>query len=82
MPTPERVILTLAEAAELLQTSVNRVKQMIADGRLTGERIGARSYVNVSEVEAFIERRGHISRPGEIERRRGQPGPAEGAGGS
>lgn len=48
-------LIGVPEAAELLKVSVQRVRQMIAEGKLAAHRIGERSYaLTRSEVEAKV----------------------------
>ncbi|ORV91199.1 DNA-binding protein [Mycobacterium interjectum] len=41
-PAPRRRYVKIAEAAEYLQVTDRTIRQMIADGRLTGYRSGGR----------------------------------------
>lgn len=54
--TPTRRYAKLAEAAEYLGVTDRTIRQMIADGRLTGYRNGPRLIrVDLNEVDAAME---------------------------
>ncbi|AEL20096.1 excise [Mycobacterium phage Sandalphon] len=54
-PTPRRFV-KLAEAAAYLDVTPRTIRQMIADGRLTGYRAGARLVrVDLNEIDAAMQ---------------------------
>lgn len=54
--TPRRRYVKLAEAAEYLQVTDRTIRQMIADGRLTGYRSGNRLVrVDLNEIDAAMK---------------------------
>lgn len=54
--TPRRRYVKLTEAAEYLQVTDRTIRQMIADGRLTGYRSGNRLVrVDLNEVDAAMQ---------------------------
>ena len=52
-PAPERLISTKL-GAQRLNISTNALRQLIADGRLTGYTIGRLVKVDAAEIERFI----------------------------
>ena len=53
--TPRRRYVKIAEAADYLQVTDRTIRQMIADGRLTGYRNGARLVrVDLDEIDAAM----------------------------
>ena len=58
MPTAEftrRRYVSVAEAADYLQVTTRTIRQMIADGRLTGYRSGTRLVrVDLNEIDAAM----------------------------
>lgn len=51
-----RRYVTIAEAAEYLQVSGRTIRQMIADGRLTGYRSGTRLVrLDLNEIDAAMQ---------------------------
>ncbi|BCP00705.1 excisionase family DNA-binding protein [Mycobacterium intracellulare] len=53
---PRRRYAKQAEAAEYLQVTERTIRQMIADGRLTGYRCGTRLVrVDLNEVDAVMK---------------------------
>lgn len=54
--TRRRRYITLAEAAEYLSVTDRTIRQMIADGRLTGYRSGPRLVrVDLNEIDAAMK---------------------------
>lgn len=54
--TLRRRYVTIAEAAEYLQVSGRTIRQMIADGRLTGYRSGTRLVrLDLNEIDAAMQ---------------------------
>ncbi|WP_322860105.1 excisionase family DNA-binding protein [Mycobacterium europaeum] len=55
-PTHRRRYVTLAEAAEYLGVTARTIRQMIADGRLTGYRASYRLVrVDLNEIDAAMK---------------------------
>ncbi|XTP37160.1 excisionase family DNA-binding protein [Mycobacterium sp. TJFP1] len=55
-PRPQRRYAKLAEAAEYLGCTDRTIRQMIADGRLTGYRNGKRLVrVDLNEIDAAMK---------------------------
>jgi excisionase family DNA binding protein len=56
LSTPRRRYVKLTEAAEYLGVTPRTVRQMVADGRLTGYRSGTRLVrVDLNEVDAAMK---------------------------
>ncbi|HEV8176863.1 MAG: helix-turn-helix domain-containing protein [Propionibacteriales bacterium] len=55
----EKLLLTVAEAAEVLNVSKNRVYELIYSEQVRSIRIGHRHRVPVSAIEEFIEGAAH-----------------------
>lgn len=54
--TPRRRYVKIAEAADYLQVTDRTIRQMIADGRLTGYRSGGRLIrVDLNELDAAMK---------------------------
>jgi excisionase family DNA binding protein len=54
--TGRRRYVTIGDAAEYLQVTDRTIRQMIADGRLTGYRSGARLVrVDLNEIDAAMK---------------------------
>lgn len=54
--TPRRRYVKIAEAADYLQVTDRTIRQMIADGRLTGYRSGERLVrVDLNELDAAMK---------------------------
>lgn len=56
-------VLSVAEAAAELGVSARRVRQMLADGVLDGERIGRAWVVDAEQLRAVKHRRPRVGRP-------------------
>ncbi len=57
----EKVLLTLAEAAEALSIGRTTLRALIRDGEIESVRIGTAIRVPAAEIERWIE--GRMSRP-------------------
>jgi excisionase family DNA binding protein len=55
----EKLLLTVAEAAEVLNVSKNRIYELIYSERLRSIRIGARHRIPVSAINDFVEDESH-----------------------
>lgn len=61
--TSRRRFVKIAEAADYLQVTDRTVRQMIADGRLTGYRSGSRLIrIDLNEIDAAMEPFGGAAR--------------------
>jgi excisionase family DNA binding protein len=69
-----RRYITIPDAAEYLQVTTRTIRQMMADGRLTGYRAGSRLVrVDMNEIDDLV-RRGRLPRHEKAARRRtGRP---------
>ena len=55
-PAPRRRYVSITHAAEILDVSTRTIRQMIADGRLTGYRNGRKLVrLDLSEIDARME---------------------------
>lgn len=50
------LLLTHAQAGDVLGVSDRHVRRLIADGRLPGVHVDRRAFVRVADVEAFVAR--------------------------
>lgn len=57
----EKLLLTRKEAAEALSISVDTLDELRADGKIKAVTIGARVYIAVAELEAFITKEGRLA---------------------
>jgi excisionase family DNA binding protein len=54
--SPRRRFVKITEAADYIQVTDRTIRQMIADGRLTGYRSGARLVrVDLNEIDAAMQ---------------------------
>lgn len=56
----EKLLLTRIEAAKALSISVDTLDVLRAEGKIRTVTIGARVYVAVAELEAFITKEGGL----------------------
>jgi excisionase family DNA binding protein len=54
IPSSEDPILTPEEAAEILRVPVSTVRQLLAEGRLVGVKVGRRWRLRRSAIEALV----------------------------
>ena len=60
-------ILTIEQAAELLQVSTRTIQRMVADGRMPGRQVGSQWRFDRDQLRAWV--RGEAAGPAEMERR-------------
>jgi excisionase family DNA binding protein len=53
--TDRRVLLSIGEAAQLLGIGRSTLYRLLTDGDLTGVKIGARTLIRRSDLEALLE---------------------------
>lgn len=53
-PPPERLMLNVAEAAEMLGIGSNLTRRLIMDGTLRSFKIGGRRLIRTEDVRAFV----------------------------
>lgn len=53
-PLPQRRLISTTKAADRLNVSPGTVRQFIADGKLTGYKVGRLIKVDVNQVDAQI----------------------------
>lgn len=57
----EKLLLTRIEAAKALSISVDTLDELRASGKIKAITIGARIYIAVDELKAFITKEGAIA---------------------
>lgn len=53
MPAPQKRLISLKASAEYLDVTTKSVRDWIAQGRLTGYRVGRHIKLDANEVDAF-----------------------------
>ena len=55
-PPPERLVVTVPEAATMLSVSERTIRNWINSGDLKAQRLGNRLYIKVVEIEGLLAR--------------------------
>ena len=56
VPTPQKLLYSKREAAQLLSLSPRTIDNLIAAGELNPRRVGRRTLLELSELERFAKR--------------------------